>query len=143
MKNPQDPVESQKYAYVAQILLFPALALPKLSICCAYLRIFYTDKRGKWMIQALMVFLVLAIIPFVIEVILQCKPIHVYWTEGRPWNKCINDIAGFYLSGTMNAVADIVLMAVVLPKILELQLHSRQRWALVGIVLLGTLAVVA
>lgn len=90
-----------------------------------------------------MVFLVLAIFPFCIEVIFQCKPIHVYWTEGRPGDKCLNDIVGFYLSGTMNAVADICLMAIVLPKILELQLHARQRWALVGIVLLGTLAVVA
>lgn len=34
-------------------------------------------------------------------------------------------------------------MAIVLPRILELQLHQRQRWALTGIVLLGSLAVIA
>lgn len=143
IKNPRDPVQSQKYAYAAQILLFPALALPKFSICLAYLRIFYTDKRGRRLIQCLMVLLVLLIIPMQIEVALQCNPIHVYWTEGRPKSKCIKDIAGFMVSGSLNIFVDVSIMAVVLPRILELQLHKRQRYALVGIVLLGTLAVVA
>lgn len=143
MNNPQDPVDSQKYAYAAQILLFPALAMSKLSICSAYLRIFYTDVRGRRMIQGLMVFLVLIIIPFDIEVILQCKPIHVYWTEGRPGAKCLDDFAGFIVNGTSNILADVFLMAIVLPRVIELKLHKRQRWALVGVVLLGTLVVVA
>lgn len=143
MSNPQDPVTSQKYAYAAQILLFPALAGPKLSICSAYLRIFYTDVRGRRMIQGIIVVLVLSIIPFCIEVILQCKPIHVYWTEGRPASKCLDDLAGLFINGSLNVLADVLLMAIVLPRVIELKLHKRQRWALVGVVLLGTLAVVA
>lgn len=87
--------------------------------------------------------LVLSIVPFVIEVILQCKPIHVYWTEGRPGAKCLDDFAGFIISGTINIVADALLIAIVLPRVIELKLHKRQRWALVGVVLLGILAVVA
>jgi hypothetical protein len=143
MKNPEDPVRSQQYAFAAQILLFPALALSKLSICAAYLRIFYTDIRGRRMIQALIVLLILIIIPFDIEIILQCKPIHVYWTEGRPASKCLDDLAGLFVNGTLNILADVILMAIVLPRVVELKLHKRQRWALIGIVLLGTLAVVA
>ncbi|KAH5443143.1 hypothetical protein HBI30_230740 [Parastagonospora nodorum] len=127
--EPNDPVMSQKYAYAAQILLFPALALPKLSICCTYL--------------PLMVLLVLLIIPMDIEVILQCRPIHVYWSEGRPPSKCLDDIAGFFVSGTLNIVVDAALMAIVLPRVMGLKLHRRQRYALMGVVLLGTLAIVA
>ncbi|KAL5114876.1 hypothetical protein ACEQ8H_007254 [Pleosporales sp. CAS-2024a] len=52
--SPHDPVESQKYAYAAQILLLPALTLPKMSICCAYPRIFYTAKWSRHMIQGLL-----------------------------------------------------------------------------------------
>jgi hypothetical protein len=141
--DPNDPVMSQKYAYAAQILLFPALALSKLSICCAYLRIFYTAKWSRHAIQALMVLLVLLIIPMDIEVIFQCKPIHVYWSEGRPASKCLADIAGFFVSGTLNIVVDALLMAIVLPRVIALKLHMRQKWALVGVVMLGTLAVVA
>lgn len=143
MENPQAPITSQKYAYAAQIILFPSLALSKLSICLAYLRIFYSDKRGRYMIQALVVLLVLLIVPFDFEVAFQCRPVHVYWTEGRPASKCLADLPGFLISGALNIFVDISLMAIVLPRIFELQLHQRQRWALTGIVLLGSLAVVA
>jgi hypothetical protein len=141
--DPQDPVKSQQYAYAAQILLFPALALSKLSICAAYLRIFYSYVLGRRIIQILIVLLILTIIPFDIEIIFQCKPIHVYWTEGRPDSKCINDLAGLFVNGTVNIFADVVIMAIVLPRVYELKLHKRQRWALIGVVLLGTLAVAA
>jgi hypothetical protein len=95
------------------------------------------------MIQALIVLLILLIIPMDIEVILQCRPIHVYWTEGRPASKCLADIAGFFVSGALNIFVDVCLMAIVLPRVMGLKLHKRQKWALVGVVMLGTLAVVA
>jgi len=143
MKVPQAPITSQKYAYAAQIILFPALALSKMSICLTYLRIFYTDKRGRYMIQALLVILILLTFPFMFEVAFQCRPVQVYWTEGRPAGKCLRDLPGFLLSGSLNVFVDVALIAIVLPRILELQLHQRQRWALTGIVLLGSLAVAA
>jgi hypothetical protein len=114
-----------------------------LSICFAYLRIFYTDFSGRRMIQALIVLLILTIIPMQIEVILQCRPIHVYWTEGRPSSKCLKDLAGLFVNSALNILVDVVLMVIVLPRVMELKLHKRQRLALIGVVLLGTLAVVA
>ncbi|KAF3032544.1 hypothetical protein E8E12_004018 [Didymella heteroderae] len=143
MQNPEAPITSQKYAYAAQIILFPALALSKMSICLTYMRIFYQDKRGRYMIQALLVLLVLLTFPFMFEVAFQCHPVQVYWTEGRPAAKCLKDFPGFILSGSLNIFVDVALMGIVLPRVLELQLHKRQRWALTGIVLLGSLAVVA
>jgi hypothetical protein len=90
-----------------------------------------------------MVLLVLSVIPFDIEIIFQCKPIHVYWSEGRPASKCLDDLPGFFVNGSVNIFADVALMAIVLPRVFELKLHKRQRWALVGVISLGTLAVVA
>ncbi|KAH8725552.1 hypothetical protein GQ44DRAFT_681440 [Phaeosphaeriaceae sp. PMI808] len=141
--NPNDPHESQKYAYAAQIAIFPALAMPKLSICASYLRIFYTDILGRRMILVLIVILNFVIIPMDFLVIFQCKPIHVYWSELRPKTKCPNQVPSLYVTGAVNVIADIALMAIVLPRVLELKLHRRQRWALVSVVLLGSLAVVA
>jgi hypothetical protein len=137
------PITAQKYAYAAQIIVFPALAVSKMSICLTYLRVFEADTRGRYMIRALLVLLVLLTFPFMFEVAFQCNPIHVYWSEGRPADKCIADFAGFLLSGGLNIFCDVALMAIVLPRVLELQLHRRQRWALTGIVLLGTLAAAA
>jgi hypothetical protein len=137
------PITSQKYAYAAQIIVFPALAVPKMSICLTYLRVFDADIRGRYMIRALLILLVLLTFPFMFEVAFQCNPVHVYWSEGRPADKCIADFAGFLLSGSLNIFVDVALMAIVLPRVLRMQLHQRQRWALAGIVLVGTLAAVA
>ncbi|KAL5114877.1 hypothetical protein ACEQ8H_007255 [Pleosporales sp. CAS-2024a] len=52
-------------------------------------------------------------------------------------------MAGFYTSGALNVSVDVALMAIVRPRVMVLKLHNRQKWALVGVVLLGTLAVVA
>ena len=143
MQNPNALITAQKYAYAAQIILFPALALSKMSICLTYLRIFYQDKPGRYMIRALLVLLVLLTFPFMFEVAFQCSPIRVYWTEGRPAAKCRVDLIGFLLSGSLNIFVDVALMGIVLPRVLELQLHKRQKRALTGIVLLGSLAGVA
>lgn len=143
LENPQAPITSQKYAYAAQIILFPALALSKMSICLTYLRIFHADKWGHYSIQALLVILVLLTFPFMFEVAFQCRPVHVYWTEGRPAEKCLQDYPGFVLSGSLNVFVDVALIAIVLPRVLDLQLHQRQRLVLTGIVLLGSLAAAA
>jgi hypothetical protein len=143
MQNPQDPITSQQYAFAAQIILIPALATSKLSICLTYLRIFYADTWGRRLIKCLMFLLILHILPFDFEAIFQCSPIHVYWTEGRPFGKCLPDIIGLLIQGSLNAFVDASLMIIVLPRILELQLHARQRWALTLIVLLGSLAIAA
>lgn len=122
---------SQQYAYAAQIVLFPALALSKIGICLSYLRIFYADQRGRRFIQAL------------IEVAFQCKPIHVYWTELRPANKCVHDQSTLYINGSINVAADFALICIVLPRIWNLQINKRQKGALVGVVLLGFLVLAA
>lgn len=141
--NPKAPVTAQKYAYAATLILFFAIALPKLSICLSYLRIFYSDKVGRRLIQVLMVILVLTIVPFFIEDLFACKPLEVYWTELRPQSKCLQDLPALYTNGSLNVAVDIALMAILIPRILALKLNSRQKGALIGIVLLGSFAVVA
>ena len=54
------------------------------------------------MTQALLVLLVLLVLrsfPFMLQVTLRCRPTHVYWTEGRPASKCLQDLPGFLLRG--------------------------------------------
>lgn len=141
--DPEDAVESQKYAFAASLVLLFALGLPKLSICLTYLRIFHSDQRGRRLIQGVILLALVPIFPFFLTFIFQCKPINVYWTEGRPASKCFTDISGLYVNGGLNILVDIALMAIVLPRVLELHLNARQKWALVGIVCLGSFAVVA
>ncbi|KAF2441132.1 hypothetical protein P171DRAFT_475564 [Karstenula rhodostoma CBS 690.94] len=142
--NPNDAVESQKWAYVANLILLPALAFPKLSICDAYSRIFGESLMDRRMIHALIVLIVVPNITFFFLTIFQCKPIHVYWTEGRPLEKCnLTGPKTFYIYGGLNIFFDVALMIIVMPHVLELHVSQRQKWALAGIVGLGSLAVVA
>jgi hypothetical protein len=83
------------------------------------------------------------IVPFFIETLLSCTPIHVYWTDLRPADKCLEDISTLYVSGTMNIVVDLALMALLIPRILHMKINRRQKNMLLGVVLLGSLAVAA
>ncbi|OAG00438.1 uncharacterized protein CC84DRAFT_302083 [Paraphaeosphaeria sporulosa] len=142
--DPKDAVESQKWAYAANLILFPALAFPKLSICDAYSRIFGESLMNRRMIYALIVLVAIPNIPFFFLSVFQCTPIHVYWTEGRPFEKChLIDFKMFYIHGGLNIFCDVALMIIVMPRVLELHVGRRQKWALVGIVGLGSLAVIA
>ena len=134
---------AQKWAYIAQILLYPALSMPKLSICLSYIRVFYNDRKGRLMMQGIAIFIVILAIPFMIETVFSCRPISAYWTEGRPVTKCLHDSAGLYVNGTPNLVANVALMIIVIPRILNLKLNPRQKYALLGIFSLGILALVA
>ncbi|KAJ4344618.1 uncharacterized protein N0V89_012362 [Didymosphaeria variabile] len=142
--NPNDAVESQKWAYAANLVLFPALAFPKLSICDAYSRIFGESLINRRLIQGLIILIAVPTIPFFFLSVFQCKPVNVYWTEGRPFAKCqLIDFKMFYIHGGLNIFCDVALMIIVMPRVLELHVSQRQRWALVGIVGLGSLAAIA
>jgi hypothetical protein len=143
-KDPNDAVESQKWAYAANLILFPALAFPKLSICNAYSRLFGESLINRRMIYCLIALIAVPNIPFFFLSAFQCKPINVYWTEGRPFEKCkLVDSKMFYTHGGLNIFCDVALMITVMPRILELHISQRQKWALVGIVGLGSLAAIA
>ncbi|KAF1971386.1 hypothetical protein BU23DRAFT_370173, partial [Bimuria novae-zelandiae CBS 107.79] len=135
----------QKWAFAGNLILFPALAFPKLSICSAYSRIFSEGLLNRRMIQGLMVLIAIPAIPIFFLNVFQCQPIQVFWTEGRPAAKCriLGDFRAIYIHGAINVFADIALVIIVLPRVLELRVSSRQRWALVSIVGFGLLAAVA
>ncbi|KAF2658249.1 hypothetical protein K491DRAFT_713641 [Lophiostoma macrostomum CBS 122681] len=143
LSNFEDAVTSQKYAFAAQLILFFALALPKISICLSYIRIFYSDKTGRRLIQGVLVFLILSIVPFFIEALFQCKPISLYWDELRPVDKCLVDLPALYVNGSMNVFADLALMGIVGPRIISLKMNHRQKWALMGIISLGSFVAIA
>lgn len=124
-------------------MVFLAIPMPKVSMCLSYLRIFYSDIPGRRLIYGLLVLLALTMIPTEIENFFSCRPLNVYWDEFRPSSKCLKDLSMLYLHGGLNLFIDIALMSILIPRILKLKITRQQKWALIGIVLLGSLAVVA
>ncbi|KAF2439603.1 hypothetical protein P171DRAFT_126254 [Karstenula rhodostoma CBS 690.94] len=138
-----EAVTGQKYAFAAQCLLFLAIPMPKVSMCLSYLRIFYSDVAGRRLIYGLLVLLALAMIPIVVENFFTCRPLSLYWEEFRPKSKCLKDLPILFIHGSLNLFIDVALMSILIPRIVKLKVTKQQKWALVGIVLLGSLSVVA
>ena len=93
--------------------------------------------------QGLMLLLILSNLANMAEVMFACHPIKVYWTELRPASKCITTQIPLYINGTINVLVDIGLIAIILPRILGLNMNDRQKYALVAIVSIGWIAVAA
>jgi hypothetical protein len=139
----QDVTTSQKYVFAAQVLLVISVPMLKVRMCLFYLRIFYSDILGRRIIHGLLVILVGTMVPFFIEKFFTGKPLELYWEELRPADKCLGDSLIIYIHASMNLAVDIVLMSILPPLILNLKLKDRQKWALIGIVLVVSLVVVA
>lgn len=117
--------------------------MPKVSMCLSYLRIFYSDVAGRRLIYGLLTVLFLTMVPFAIETFFTCQPLDLYWKELRPVDKCLKDGETLYIHGSLNLAVDVALMGILIPRILNLKLNKRQKWVLVGVVMLGSLAVAA
>ncbi|PVH95712.1 hypothetical protein DM02DRAFT_659872 [Periconia macrospinosa] len=137
---PTHLIISQQWGFASAIMLPFALSLPKLSICLTYLRLFQSDVWGRRLIKFLILVVCVPVLPFFIHGLLQCKPISAFWNEGRPVEKCGEDISGLWVAGAMSIFVDVALVVIVLPQVLRLHLPTRQRWSLILIVAMGLLA---
>jgi hypothetical protein len=61
-----------------------------------------------------------------------------FWDVTIP-HRCIDQIKFELIAAILNIVTDFVIMVLPLPTIWSLQLPKRQKWALSGVFMLGTL----
>ena len=83
-------VESLKWNYVTEILLFFIICLTKISICLFILRIQNTGWL-KWCLYTLMAGLVATTLVCEIILFAQCQPLRAWWdpSAGECWNLAI------------------------------------------------------
>lgn len=74
------------YSWIAQIVLFPAMALVKVSVCLLITRINNATKL-KWLTNTVIVVLAIASLEVVVVLLAQCKPVSASWRpkSGRCW----------------------------------------------------------
>ena len=115
----------------------PAIALVKISILLLYYRIFPV-RRLRISLYVVGAVVLVWWISTQITVIFECTPIYYFWTQTGTGH-CIR-IGRFFLSQAIpNITTDIVLLALPLPMIWNLQLPLLQRAALTHIFMLGGL----
>ncbi|KAG9918390.1 hypothetical protein KCV02_g12297, partial [Aureobasidium melanogenum] len=75
--------------------------------------------------------------------IFQCSPVEAVWNITIQKKKCINTIPAFYASTVESVLVDILLIAFAAPKIMRLNLHARQKNALLFTICLGGVPIIA
>jgi hypothetical protein len=74
------------YSWIAQIVLLPAMALVKISVCLLITRI-NDSKKLKWLTTAVITVLAVASLEVVVVLVAQCKPVSASWRpkSGECW----------------------------------------------------------
>ncbi|KAE9365448.1 hypothetical protein N431DRAFT_101027 [Stipitochalara longipes BDJ] len=135
-----DIVITIKLGFVARVLYQFTLLSTKLSICAFYYRVFTdrTSKRAIWLMAAAVT---IFSIPLLLTLIFRCHPIEGAWSMTP--SKCTSDIPPLYASAILNILADVTLLAFVIPKIASLHIPKKQKLGLIAILSLSILVILA
>ena len=132
------------WGLISQLTFIAAMPTAKISICLSYIRVFKADQRHKLYIIALVVYMVVAYTVLFFLSLFQCKPISAFWQRtGQSASACTNITKAYYINGVSSLAIDVLLIAIVMPPILRLNMHRRQRIAVIAVISLGWIAVAA
>ncbi|OOO07976.1 hypothetical protein OAory_01044760 [Aspergillus oryzae] len=123
---------------ISYTLLIPSI---KISILLLYRRIFSVRnfRIASLITGGLVVSWCLAVF---ITVLLQCRPIALNWNKTLE-GTCIDPKQFFFGNAISNLLIDVVILALPIPMVLQLQLRLSQKLTILGIFLLGGFVCVA
>jgi len=99
----QDDIEYiNKYSWIAQIVLFPAMALVKISVCLMITRI-NDSRKLKWLTTTVIVVLSVASFEVVLVLLAQCRPVRASWQPrlGKCWPTEVRIYSIYVQAGTL------------------------------------------
>lgn len=126
--------------YVYVCLYSVSFPLSKLSILLLYRRVFKVPSFQRTVNIVFALFLAFYIAQIFV-VIFPCKPISYFWTQvvDPLGGKCVNIQYLYYSVNIINIITDIILLTLPVHKIWQLQMATKQKIAICGIFLLGSL----
>ena len=124
--------------YGFEILAQLAIVCAKLSLILLYRRIFVGPvfKRLTWIIGTLIVVWHGA---FIFAFIFQCTPISTVWNLTASNPKCVDRIALWKTYAISDILTDTMVLSMPIPATWDLQMGKKQKLAVSGIFLLGTM----
>ncbi|KAH7389284.1 hypothetical protein DE146DRAFT_724657 [Phaeosphaeria sp. MPI-PUGE-AT-0046c] len=130
-------IMSLKYLYFSILTYCVGFTLIKVSILTQYRRIF-TVASARIPIYVVMGIAIASGIAAFFTFAFACVPVDANWNIlKKPMAKCINEYAARYAHGTSNAVTDLLIAALPVKGIWNLQLVRRQKIALIMVLTLG------
>ncbi|KUJ17544.1 uncharacterized protein LY89DRAFT_584744, partial [Mollisia scopiformis] len=139
-QKPSQITPTLKIAFIGRLIYQFVLCLTKLGICLFYLRVFQ-DKASKRQVYMIAAFTIISALVIEIEFVFQCNPVSDAWNFVNPNCKATNP--SVVTNCVCNIIADVWIMAFVIPRVLPLQMARRQKFSLLGVVSLGMLVIAA
>ncbi|CZT25328.1 uncharacterized protein RCC_11056 [Ramularia collo-cygni] len=142
----EDVVNYAKWFYIAIPMYIAAAFTTKLSLIALYLRVwpasrdcrYTTFRRLCWTMGFLLVGAALACS---LAMIFACHPISNAWKYANTGNgTCINRVAAAYAYGGLNVIFDLIVIALPIPKLLQLDVSRRQKIGICSCFLVGLIA---
>jgi hypothetical protein len=116
-----------------------SLVLTKISIVCQYMRIFTAPRINKFckiMIGVLICYGCWTVLGSVF----MCIPVASFWNQSLPGH-CMNKLAFWFSNAALNITTDIMIFAIPMPLLGQLQLPQKQKIGLMFVFGFGALYV--
>ncbi|KAJ0161784.1 hypothetical protein CTA2_5613 [Colletotrichum tanaceti] len=124
--------------FAVQMLYIAVLVLAKLSIVALYARLF-PDRRFQFVNKLVMFFLIGHGVVFLFVIGFECTPIAGIWDRTIP-RKCVNLNAVAVASSVLSIVEDIVILAMPIQQLVNLQLGLKKKIEVGFMLSLGSFA---
>lgn len=130
--------------YTLQVLGTLELGVIKASILLFYRRLF-TLRKHLLVNNVIFVVVVAWGIAFTLVIVFQCNPVSTIWTQFEidymPY--CINQQGAYMGLAVSDLILDLTIFALPVPVVIQLRLPLRQKFAVGGIFLLGSMCVIS
>ncbi|VUC35253.1 unnamed protein product [Clonostachys rosea] len=132
-----------RLSFAFQLIVLYAACFSKLSVLFFYTRVFQINSLmlASHLTQGLIGFWTLA---FTMAIVFSCSPVYAQWDMiAQATATCINQVRMFLGLILSNAVLDLVIMAIPIRSILQLQMRLTDKIGVLTCILLGLIAVIA
>ena len=120
-----------KTDYVFSVVYPIACALPKISLCSLYIRLFGIHVWMSRIAKALIAFLIVNAIAWLVPSILVCRPISQFWNPEGHQGRCLDyNTFGTWIS-LPHIMSDLVIMALPLPVLYKQQMKPGKKIGLI------------
>ncbi|KAI0973639.1 hypothetical protein F4678DRAFT_459120 [Xylaria arbuscula] len=128
--------------FVTELLYGLVFPIEKTTILLLYLRLFHVHRWFRITTYILITYIWLWGISEVIVAIAQCIPVAYQWDKSLDGH-CINQLAYYRWVSVPNVIHDVVMLVLPLPMVWSLQIDLRQKVALSGVFLIGSIGCIA
>ena len=123
---------------MASCLYTLAIWLVKLAVLLLFLRLF-PKKRERYALYLMVFWITGQFVAVTITLLAGCSPFSKLIDATITTGHCINKNAISISTSGMNVAIDFIILALPLPTVWSLNLPRRQKWALLGVFMMGAL----